>query len=151
MLLAVPPLYACHNSCWKKRFSHGLTLCFTGGRPVTKLQRFEVLLKRLQAFPSASLSMKVTTVSDIDKNNTTTSMVRTFELTVIQQTTNVQLHEQRRAGSLQCAVSNIHGKLTGKEKCGRKRHTGNMDELCLKKIYKQSWIVNLHKVSHREE
>lgn len=43
-----------------------------------------------------------------------------------------------RAGSSQSAVSNINGKLTGKEKCGTKRCTSNMDDPCLKKIVKRS-------------
>ena len=54
-----------------------------------------------------------------------------------------------KAGSSQSAVSkHIHGKLTGREKCGRKRCPSNRDDRSLDRIVRQSRFKNfgeLHK------
>ena len=85
-------------------------------------------------------------------------MGKTSDLTVVQKTIIDTLHKEEktqkiiaeRAGCSQSTVSkHIHGNLTGREKCGRKRCTSNRDDRRLEKIVKQSRFKNLgelHKV-----
>ena len=69
-------------------------------------------------------------------------MGKTADLTVVQKTLIDTLHEEgkpqkviaERAGCSQSAVSkHIHGKLTGREKCGRKRCPSNRDDRSLER------------------
>lgn len=85
-------------------------------------------------------------------------MGKTADLTVVQKTLIDTLHKEgkpqkviaERAGCSQSAVSkHIHGKLTGREKCGRKRCTSNRDDRSLEKIVKQSRFKNLGEL-HKE-
>ena len=79
--------------------------------------------------------------------HTTTIMGKTADLTVVQQILIDTLHEEgrphnviaERAGCSQSVVSkHIHGKLTGRETCGRKRCTSNRDDRSLEGIVKQN-------------
>uniref|UniRef100_A0AAY5KDZ4 Transposase Tc1-like domain-containing protein n=1 Tax=Esox lucius TaxID=8010 RepID=A0AAY5KDZ4_ESOLU len=87
-----------------------------------------------------------------------TIMGKTADLTVVQKTLIDTLHEEgkpqkviaERAGCSQSAVSkHIHGKLTGREKCGRKRCTSNRDDRSLQRIVKQTRFKNLGEL-HKE-
>lgn len=85
-------------------------------------------------------------------------MGKTSDLTVVQKTIIDTLHKEgktqkvmaERAGCSQSTVSkHIHGNLTGREKCGKKRCTSNRDDRKFEKIVKQSRFKNLgelHKV-----
>ena len=85
-------------------------------------------------------------------------MGKTSDLTVVQKTIIDTLHKEgktqkvmaKRAGCSQSTVSkHIHGNLTGREKCGKKRCTSNRDDRKFEKIVKQSRFKNLgelHKV-----
>src|SRR4029434_3708011 len=101
--------------------------------------------KYLQRFPEPSMSQSGSV-------HTTTIIGTTADVTVDQKTLIDTLHEEGkpqkviagRAGCSQSALSkHIHGKLTGREKCGRKRCPSNWHDRSLERIVKQSRCKNL--------
>ena len=85
-------------------------------------------------------------------------MGKTADLTVVQKTLIDTLHEEgkpqkviaERAGCSQSAVSkHIHGKLTGREKCGRKRCPSKRGDRSLERVVRQRRFKNLGEL-HKE-
>ena len=81
-----------------------------------------------------------------------TIMGKTADLTVVQKTLIDSLHKEgkpqkiiaERAGCSQSAVSkHIHGKLTGRKKCGRKRCTSERNDRSFEKTVRRSRFKNL--------
>ena len=101
--------------------------------------------KYLQRFPEPSMSQSCSV-------QTTTIMGKTADLTVDQKTLIDTLHEEgkpqkviaERADCSQRVLyqsifnENHNGKLTGREKCVKKRCTSNRDDRSLERIVKQS-------------
>ncbi len=87
-----------------------------------------------------------------------TIMGKTADPTVVQKTIIDTLHKEdkpqtfiaKEAGCSQSAVSkHVNRKLSGREKCGRKRCTTNRENRSLMRIGKQNWFKNLGEL-HKE-
>ncbi len=85
-------------------------------------------------------------------------MGKTADLTVVQKTIIDTLHKEgkpqtfiaKEAGCSQSAVSkHVNRKLSGRKKCGRKRHTTNRENRSLMSIVKQNRFKNLGEL-HKE-